>query len=341
MDLLRGEERVARRDRLRRLAEPHVVGEEQATRGKEALHALALVRVERALQRGERGQRGLHRGAARGEAAGALLLLADDRGGGRRRLELREVGEEPRATGGIAAHRLERPRAGDEPAHGRRHRVIDAKAREAIELATKREVGHPRQRFRRRRLAARLLRVLGSRVHVGRDDEEVLARAERAPHEVGAVAAAAQRVDPGELGPVRATSPLLLAGPRRRVRPEHRLLRPRLDREPVTLGEAPPPVERLERGLLDREVRVAGVPEHEVDDDLRRERPELATGGVEQRAAGLVEHRGETSQGCARGQRPRAGRRSRGGRPPRPASSGARRTRARARARARPRLRRR
>ena len=48
---VRREERVAGRDRLRRLAEPHVVGEQQPPGAQEALDAFALVRIEPALQR--------------------------------------------------------------------------------------------------------------------------------------------------------------------------------------------------------------------------------------------------------------------------------------------------
>jgi hypothetical protein len=71
-------QRVARCDGLRRLAEPHVVGQHEPPRVEEALHALSLVGVQLALHRFHMGQRARARAARLVALLGARQLLGDD-----------------------------------------------------------------------------------------------------------------------------------------------------------------------------------------------------------------------------------------------------------------------
>jgi hypothetical protein len=73
------EEPMARRHRLCRLAEAHVVGEQKPPRPQEALDALALVGVELALQRRELRQRPFRRSASLRKALGTCCLLDHQR----------------------------------------------------------------------------------------------------------------------------------------------------------------------------------------------------------------------------------------------------------------------
>jgi hypothetical protein len=143
-----GEQRVARRDRLRRLAESHVVGQEQPSRVQEPADAFALIRKQFLL---ETTQQPIELAVRQHLAAPQLLSFASEQ------RQQRGLGEPriPRARGEQHLHRLtstlrvRRPRAVDRHARGRALKHARDRARypdRRIEPDTLEPVSGARQR---------------------------------------------------------------------------------------------------------------------------------------------------------------------------------------------------
>jgi hypothetical protein len=178
-----------------------------------------------------------------------------------------------------------------------RARGNEAQAREAIERTGEREAripdetSSPRWRTRVRVALARCEREPSrAPVNVAEDDEEVFAKAERAPQVIGTIAAPGDRTDPLEdarVGP-RSPSPSRSArlGTGRRVGAERATAAwTRRHGEFVASRKLPSAQERFERGLAHGTIGTSGHGEDMIDDGLTRDRAEAVASRVEEREA--------------------------------------------------------
>ena len=303
-DAARVPERVAGGDGLRGLPEAHVVGEEEPPAREEPLDGLSLVRVEALLERPERLLETVEvaRALARARDSPAVFLKQSVECGFA--APIPEHGEEfihdlpppPRRLGD-----LERPasrlRGTQPPPESGAGRAVDpADLRQPVARAGERADRVPSQwRLVRDGLPPGLLEGARLRGDVLQHGQQVLAQAERAAEEIGAIAVAHDRVEATEQGAIGPRGRALAPG---RVQAEEAApARPGHDLEPVGLAERDPAQQRLERLAADRPVGLGGDREDVADHQLRWHGPRLPVGAREQRLIGLALDRGGGGRG--------------------------------------------
>ena len=294
-DAARVPERVAGGDRLRGLAEAHVVGEEKPPTGEEPLDAVALIRIEPLLERPQRRREAPEIPSAPTRARDAPAVF------GKQSVQRGFAAAVPeRAKEGV--HQLQPPlrtprdiegeaaglRATQPSLEGRGWRAIDpVDLREPVARARERTDGVPAQR--RAALDAFSLGLFED-TRLGADvlqhGQQVLAETERAAEKIGAVAVALDRVDATEH---RAIGPRGRAFAPGRVRTEEPApARPGHDLEPVGFAERDPAQQRLERFTTDRPVGLGGDREDVADQQRWWHGPGLPMGPRQQHLMRLI-----------------------------------------------------